>query len=296
MNFDFSDLVDQKLVVVRESAKYPGLSVAKYSKKVFFKNLWLTDERLLDARGVVLDENNRVVIWPFTKVFNRFENGTDLDRDTPVIAVRKINGFMAAARHYRGKLLVSTTGSLDSDFAVLAREHLKKYNIEPGATYLFEICDPLDPHIVSEESGAYLIGKRCMTTGAMATEEELDVVATKALFMRPEWFRCRMSDVTKTVASVKHEGFMIRLDDETQDTVMKIKSVHYLTKKFIMRMSKKNIELMYQDPIAFRENIDEEFYGIVDYIVSTIDLDKWLSTDPIAKRCVIESYFRGETQ
>lgn len=113
----FDDLVEKKLV---KAKPYPnGLTVYKYAPCVFYDNLWNTDKRLLDARGMVLDAEGNKVIWPFTKVFNRFENNTNLPLDTPVIAPVKMNGFMASVTCYHYKMLVSTTGTLDSDYVKL---------------------------------------------------------------------------------------------------------------------------------------------------------------------------------
>ncbi|WP_225388713.1 hypothetical protein, partial [Escherichia coli] len=70
--------------------------------------LWSIDSRLLECRGIVVDADDNVVIWPFTKIFNRFENGTDLPADELVDVVRKVNGFMASVGVYKGQLIVST--------------------------------------------------------------------------------------------------------------------------------------------------------------------------------------------
>ena len=63
---------------------------------------------------------------------------------------------------FDGKTLLSTTGSLDSDFAKMVAAHCVKYeNIfhdYPNHTFLFEICDPSDLHIIRENFGKTLIG------------------------------------------------------------------------------------------------------------------------------------------
>ena len=63
---------------------------------------------------------------------------------------------------FDGKTLFSTTGSLDSDFAKMVETHCFKYeNIfhdYPNHTFLFEICDPSDVHIIRENFGKTLIG------------------------------------------------------------------------------------------------------------------------------------------
>ena len=54
----FQDLIDRKLV---KGNTVGDLTIYKYTKRVFFDNLWGEDSRLLDARGMVLDsEGNKV--------------------------------------------------------------------------------------------------------------------------------------------------------------------------------------------------------------------------------------------
>ncbi len=55
------------------------------------------------------------------------------------------------------------------------------------ATFLFEICDPSDPHIVAEDAGAYLIGVRIQNpdgTSFMLPEGALDGIANVTKFKR----------------------------------------------------------------------------------------------------------------
>lgn len=294
----FQELIDQGLV---KRKRYDnGLSVFKYSREVFYRALWNTHPLLLEARGMVLDDEGNKVIWPFTKVFNHHENGTELDLDTRVIAPSKVNGFMAAARYWKGELIVSTTGTLDSDFAKLARSYIEKLEgIETMAeniTVLFEICDNSDPHIVAEKEGAYLIGGRYMQDtmyeGEMLTEGQLDVWANLIGAKRPAVFMGTFRDVLNLLQDCKHEGFMVRMMDHTQNTVMKLKSPHYLTKKFIMRMGQKKVTAMYEDREEFFKTIDEEFYGVVAYITMNWKVEDWSALTDQQRRAIIEDYFK----
>lgn len=294
----FQELIDQGLV--KQKRYDNGFSVFKYSREVFYKALWNTNPLLLEARGMVLADDGTKVIWPFTKVFNHHENSTELDLDTRVICPRKVNGFMAAARYWNGELIVSTTGTLDSDFAKIARTHIEKLEgIEIMAcniTVLFEICDVSDPHIVEEEEGAYLIGGRYMqnTTyeGEMLTEGQLDVWANLIGAKRPALFMGTFHEVLELLKDCKHEGFMVRLMDSKQETVMKLKSPHYLTKKFLMRMGQKKVTAMFEDTQGFIETIDEEFYGVVGWITSTTSSESWAGYTDQERRVIIEDYFK----
>lgn len=292
----FDDLVQAGLVKKKECPG--GLAVYKYARKVFYDNLWNTDKRLLDARGMVLNSCGDTVIHPFTKVFNYGENGTTLDGDTKVQWVDKINGFLAAARWYRGKVIVSTTGSLSGEHVDLAKRVIQKHcSFESDFwidhhtyTLLFEICDPSDPHIVDEAPGAWLIGARCMLSGRMASEDVLDFMARIGSFRRPGHGMCKFKDAVACAQRNEHEGFIIR-DYVSGKYLMKIKTPHYLGKKWIMRMSEKKVDWMYDDPKAAKETLAEEFYGLVDYITSTVPRDTWVGMVEADRRAFIERYF-----
>jgi hypothetical protein len=115
-------LANPRLVSMRGSDQYPGLSVLKYKKTVFFNNSW--DEYLEHCRGAVVDAEFNLVSYPFQKIYNfGIETRAPVfDKNTPVTAFRKVNGFMVALSWFQGDILVSTTGSLDSDYVNMARE------------------------------------------------------------------------------------------------------------------------------------------------------------------------------
>ena len=289
----FQNLIAQGLV---KEKKYPnGLSVFKYSREVFYKALWNTDPLLLEARGMVLDAEGNKVIWPFTKVFNYNENGTTLDPLTMVVCPRKVNGFMASVTRYRDEILVSTTGTLDSDYVGYAKEMLAPLDLDyvtAGYTFLFEIVHPKDPHIIEEEFGAYLIGCRRHATGGMAHELGLDNVASQMGAKRPEVIFGYFKDILDYLKECKHEGYMVRLEG-SEETVMKLKSPHYLTKKFLMRMGKNKVEYMFNEKEEFLKNTDEEFYGVVNHITRFFTMEDWKARDDVARRAIIEEFFEN---
>ncbi len=293
----FNDLIEKKLV--RAKSYDNGLTVYKYERCVFYDNLWNLDSRLLDARGMVLDSQGRKVIWPFTKVFNRFENGTDLPPDTKVVCPVKMNGFMASATRYQDEVLISTTGTLDSSYVELARKYLDKHSdmilgmgIGRRVTFLFEICSPEDPHIIEEQEGAYLIGIRDHVTGEMFPEEGLDHLAETFGVLRPYVIECTFAEIVELNARCEIEGYMVRLADEPgQPIVMKLKSPYYLTTKFLARMGLKKIEQMYKDVNAFKHIIDEEFYAVVDYITANFSKETWIEFKEVDRRDIVQGYF-----
>lgn len=268
---------NKPLIIRKESLRYPGLFVEKYTRRVFWDNLWSENPDLIESRGVVKDASGNVVIRPFTKIFNRGENGTDIDRDETVLAVQKINGFMAAATYVPAvtDVVVSTTGSLDSDFVKLADKHLRsgvmEYIrsawVETGvpATFLFEIVDAAeDPHIIKEpKDGAYLIGVRDVKDhrpyfSSHFKEEMLDTVADEMGVLRPQWKEHRFSDLVAVMPFIRHEGFCVY--GQQSRTALKMKSPYYLALKAAARI--KDITSL------DKKRVDEEFYPIIDRLTA----------------------------
>lgn len=279
MKFCVDDLVEQGLVKKKTytEGEFEGISVLKYSKKVFYNNLWNKDKRLLDCRGIVVDSEDNIIVWPFTKVFNLYENNTKVSRDKIVIAPRKINGFMCAISIYNGKPIYSTTGSLDSEFVKMAKsmiedQMLSEFELEENFTCIFEICHPEDPHIVKEDVGVYLIGIRDHSTGKMMHEKELDSVAEVGGFYRPEVQIAQFDYILSVSKTCEHEGFMI-IDYENGETLCKLKSNHYLQLKFFSRISNKKLENIFYP--SFKKSVEEEYYPLQNYIMGRFSKEDW---------------------
>ena len=263
---------NEHLISVKKQA--PNTTVLKYKNKVFYKNLWTPE--LCELRGTVVDDNFDIVQRTFTKIFNVGEDkAPHIHRNDPVVAVEKVNGFMGAASTRDGELFISTTGSIASDFADLARKHIGKleWNLfHPDITYSFEICDESDQHIVPEEFGAYLIGARYKSWGSeqhALSELELDAFAAMIGAKRPKWdFYRTFQELKDKVRTVNHEGFVI-WDDYGNE--VKIKSPYYLATKFFGRKTPERLEKLLDDPREAKRIIDEEYYVAIDYLAAHKD-------------------------
>lgn len=295
MKLNVDDLVEQGLVRKKTytEGKYKGLSVLKYTKKVFFKNLWHLDERLLECRGTVVDEEDNVIVLPFKKVFNLGENGTKVDPERMVACPVKVNGFMlAVTQTEKYGLIVSTTGTLDSSFAELGKKWVATLNKEElllNGTYLFEVCDKTDKHIVDEEEGIYLIGAQWNYESNLVVESTLDKHAEKLGAKRPDVVTCKFKELD---LNVEHEGFMIRCA-ESGVVLAKSKSPHYLVKKALLRMGGKRANLMFNHPKSFKQQIDEEYYELHEYIVDKYSLEEYITFTQDKRRNIFEEYFNG---
>ena len=249
-----------------------GIYVLKYSKKVFYDDLW--NEYLEECRGTIVDADFNVVSRPFTKIYNYGieAKAPVLDPMTKVDAYRKVNGFMVAVTYHNGSLLVSTTGSTDSDYVKMARELIdterytkvcsKWYN----TTFMFECVHRNDPHIVPEVEGMYLLGYRPKFWENSPVNPNLKLLRMLSVEFDTLPVEHTATTVGKLLASVKevrHEGFVAYTEDGTS---FKIKSPYYLVKKWVARNP--NTDKLMTD--AFKEKIDEEYYPMIDAIRANI--------------------------
>lgn len=287
------------LVTRRESIRYPGLYVLKYAKRVFYDNLWHENKLLRYCRGLVVDADYNVVVQPLVKVFNYGENDTKFGRDEVCRIVRKVNGFMACATYnpkYSEDVIISTTGSLDSKFVDLAAEWINPMdeaikNNTFNQTMVFEVCDPTDRHIIDEHYGIYLLAVFVPGIGWM-DEKSLDFMAEELGCKRPEWDEGLLFDEVVQIAKhVKHEGFMVYNEE---GNCLKIKSPHYLTTKFLVRMNGDKVMKLLENIKEARKKVDEEYYDLIDYLSSF--REEFVEMDEQEKIAFIKDFIEADKE
>lgn len=289
LSHKLQQLEDEKLIT-KKLNQDGTLAIFKYSKRVFFDNLWDRDELLKDARGLVLSVlDGKIVQYPLTKVYNYGEQGAGLNynKDLRVEAAVKYNGFMAAVCIHNDQLLITTTGSFDSPYVELAKEMLEysggldisKYS--KRYTYVFEICHPFDPHIVKERYGAYLIAIRSNAKlGSLLLSQDNLFNVWRSNFRNtkvrpPVSFSTTLGEALEMAKRTRKEGFIIR---HMGGTICKIKSKYYLGLKFLARAK----YFLKEDfnPEELKKTVEEEFYPVIDWIWKeyTVEAFKVLSS------------------
>jgi len=254
-----------------------GIHVLKYKKKVFYDDLW--DQYLEHCRGTIVDEDFNIVSYPFTKIYNYGieKSAPVLTDDTEVIAYRKVNGFMVAATWHQGDILVSTTGSTDSDYVNMARAMMLSHQCwedwqlafnasdMDGLTVMFECVHPDDPHIVPEKAGMYVLGYRDNSWGSKVGHNAyiLDIMSKAFNCHVPEHHKVTLAKLKQMTRECQHEGFVFYTEDGVS---AKIKSPYYLTAKWVARNPRTDKLMTPQ----FREQIDEEYYPLLDAIRANI--------------------------
>jgi hypothetical protein len=250
-----------------------GLFVLKYTRKVFYDNLW--NDFIAECRGTIVDKDFNIVQRPFTKIYNYGieKEAPVLNDDDSITAYRKINGFMVAVTWHDGKLLISTTGSTENDYVNMAREliDVERYSEMchgyNDITFMFECVHRNDPHIIPEKEGMYLLGYRVKEWESTV---EIDPWILKALAVDfgtipVEHYETTVGELKKLVKEVKHEGFVFYTDDGVS---AKIKSPYYLTSKWVARNP--NTDKLVDLKKDIKHNLDEEYYPLVDMIRANI--------------------------
>lgn len=268
-------LDNPRLVSMKASSNYPGLFVLKYKKCVFYDSLW--NEYLEQCRGTIVDEDFNLVSYPFTKIYNYGieKKAPILDKETTVTAFRKINGFMVSVTAFNGTVLVSTTGSTDSNYVEMAKEmmltHMCWEDWElafapadmAGITVMFECCHPNDPHIVPEKAGMYVLGYRENKWNSPIGHNPFLLQDMGRMFkcFVPESTTTNLARLEQMAKDCQHEGYVAYTND---DQSFKIKSPYYLTLKWVARNPKTNKLVDLKRDI--KKSIDEEYYNLIDAI------------------------------
>lgn len=260
-----------KLVSMRNSAAYPELYVLKYSRRVFYDGLW--NDFLEECRGTIVDKDFNVVSRPFTKIYNYGveEKAPVIADDVTVDAYRKVNGFMVAVTYHNGELLVSTTGSTANDYVDYAKELMDVERFTKvckqwyGTTFMFECVHRKDPHIVPEKEGLYFIGyrRKDWETKVLIDPKMLAMFAIEFGTIPVESYAVTMGELKEMSKTVRNEGFVFYTADGVS---AKIKSPFYLVNKWVARNPRTD-KLLTKE---FKEQIDEEYYGLLDHIRTNI--------------------------
>lgn len=277
------NLVNRGMARMKNDGKF---TTFKYHRRAMYDYLWFVETDLLECRGHTYDSVTKELVQAAPrKSFNYLENDywwSAVDLDTQVEVYKKINGYMACATLHNGELVVSTTGTTTSEYAQWAKELILKdyalYDmvIDSDASTLFEVVVPQDPHIVNERIGLHLLGMRekagdgtfhpCNGTGVMTLAEAITLAETD-----------------------RGEGFMVyRKDEDSKLAPCKLKTPYYVGKKKLMRMSAKNVELMYDNALVTSKALPAMWADAPIEIVGKFAKEEWLSFDDQQRRVFLE--------
>lgn len=267
------------------------LTIFKYTKRTHFNNEW--SDNTLVSRGLVLNEKDELVSFPFTKFFNEGEPlAAVFNRDETVYAVRKYNGFLAIVTLYKGELLVHTAGSLEGEFVEKIKRYVKeewKNILNPNMTYMFECVTFDDYHVTKEREGLTLIGYREKSFGSPIHfyYEDLKPLADKLGCHCAEGFMTTFKEIKEKVKDVDFEGYVVYDPNPYHNKCLKLKSPTFLFKRFLAYVTEKSYNKLVVD-----ETVDEEFIPIINYFNNNKDFVLSLTHEERVK--LVRAFFEKE--
>lgn len=283
-------LVNRGLATMKNDGKY---TTFKYHRRAMYDYLWHQIPELLECRGHVYCNSTKELVQAAPrKSFNYLERNywSEMPLDTPVEMYKKINGFMACATLHNNELLVSTTGTTTSEYAKWAKELIQRdykyYDlvIEREVTTLFEVVVPQDPHIVQEREGLHLLGVREKANGNFHPMGERPIT-------------CTLEQALEIAKHDRGEGFMIYpliadagnpFGYHNHNHCCKLKTPYYVGKKKLMRMTAKNVELMYNNLPQTISTLPEMWHEVPEQIVQSVHKDTWLAMNDQQRRVILE--------
>lgn len=238
---DFKGLEKAGLISIRRHPVYP-LSVLKYTREAMYTSDFKTNNAVLMCRGLVLDDEGKIVARGLKKFFN-YEELTNEEVNSIMsgrcTVTEKVDGTCVLLTQYAGKQFFYTLGSFDSSQAQMANQlFLNLFPIQglntQKYTYMFEYIAPDDKKVV-DYGVCYKLVFICRVdneTGKDMFYDELDDTDKSLLshFDRVETFKeysCLSAGVIKSFDWNNEEGFVVRGEDGRR---MKIKFESYLKK------------------------------------------------------------------
>lgn len=280
------NLVNRGLAIMKNDGKF---TTFKYHRRAMYEYLWFNEYDLHECRGHVYDSVTKELVQAAPrKSFNYKENDlwwNAVPLDTRVEVYKKVNGYMACATLHNGELVVSTTGSTTSEYAQWAKELIVKdyalYDmiIDKDSTVLFEVVVPQDPHIVEERMGLHLLGIREKASGKFHPSGRAGLMT--------------LAEAIALAETDRGEGFMVyRADCAEKTSPCKLKTPYYIGKKKLMRMTAKNIEIMYKNPEAFAKLLPPLWSKAPRAIWEDFAPEEWLSLNDQERRAYLEEIER----
>lgn len=221
---------DKGLVTKQNHPSLP-LSIYNYSRGVQYEKLW--DPITLDCRGLILDNDGRVVGKSFPKFFNyeelvgnKWEPSSLPEEDFEVY--EKMDGSLGIVFHYEGVWHLASKGSFTSEQAIKGRELLERYSYReifvPGHTYLCEIIYPSNRIVVDygDSEGLVFLG---IYENETCKEISIEEIANEGFELVKRYDGIKDFEELKSLIKGNQEGFVIRYKNGMR---LKIKGEEYV--------------------------------------------------------------------
>lgn len=223
------------------------------------------DDVLLSCRGLIVDDEDNIIVKPFSKFFNYEElqqSELDARQNMKYVIEDKVDGSLGILFNYNNEWHIATQGSFDSEQAVLGMNVLKnKYSnvkLNTNHVYLLEIISPLNRIVVFyPESDLVLLAVKDIDNNFT----EIDTTIYNVGFTQVEQFNHLDLKSLKQLNLKDKEGFVVKYVDGFR---YKVKFADYLRLHAVMTgLSAKHIlQSMVEGEFLTKtlENTPDEFY------------------------------------
>lgn len=209
-----SEAISAGLVSVRAEG---GLRVLNYTPRATYSRTW--NEATLLCRGLIVDDDDRVVARPFPKFFGPAEpDAPPVPQGAPMVVHEKLDGSLGIAYHHPGGgIRLSTRGSLSSEQAVqgtrIWRERYGHVRFGEDVTPLLEIIYPDNRVVVDYGSmrDLVLLAVIDIGSGADLPLASLDWPGPVAAGHEVGSF-AELADHVATSSESALEGYVVRFD------------------------------------------------------------------------------------
>ena len=260
---EINELVEQGYI--RKVIQY-GLTLYNYTEKCQYEKKW--NPITLMCRGLIVDQDNKIVARPFDKFFNYEEVKDTFNFNQKFKTYEKLDGSLGIVYFTRDynesddytapRVNIATRGSFNSDQAVYAKDKLfESYtlnlrNLKLDYTYLFEIIYPANRIVLDykQEERLVMLGARNNATG-----EELDLDTISWSDKAKEFKFDNIQDILDHIKESEEliEGFVLKFEDGTR---IKIKTADYLE----LHKQKSGI-----NPLGIWEKLKNDKLSVEDY-------------------------------
>ena len=222
-----ASLEQEGLVTVREHSLLP-LRIVNYTPKAQYERAWIPD--LLQCRGLVYDDQWKLVARPLPKFFNYEEHVDGSVGPLPsggFTVTEKYDGSLGILFKYKGQLVMATRGSFHSEQADEGmRILLERYSDEmldalgDEHTHLLEICYPANRIVVDYGGQSFLQWLTTIHTASGIEEPEYG-----KLFGGIEYVPVNSPEELKAQNRDNAEGYVLRYENGQR---VKIKFEQYV--------------------------------------------------------------------
>ncbi len=253
--------VEQRWITAQRHQDLP-LTIYNYSKSCQYERHWTPET--MACRGLVFDDDNRIVMRPFPKFFNAGEHDDASMPTGPFTVYEKYDGSLFLATKYGDRLVIATRGSFLSIQARWGWELFYPFSwaAEEGWTLCFELIHPENRIVVD-----YGASRKLVHLASIENETGYELPGGQQPFESARSYTIAEMDaiLADPVQQQNREGFVLHFHESNQR--VKVKFDEYVRlHRIVTGINARHIweRLSTGQPLDdILEHVPDEFYGWV---------------------------------